>query len=282
MAASRKIFSASLVVLTSFSLLFSTSPALARKKTAEEKAQAKKERQERKEARREIREANKSIPMGKLKRNDKREDALAALIASEEKELQELIAKKGQECSDPAQPCLYDEVIKAAQLELDELKDEAARVAAKEENLCKVAKERLNARDERWTKIVNDLQPLKDRITQKKALIESLKNTKRDADKKFKDEFEQAIKANQKELETLQKEFRQKYAAAAGPSLEAVPSFNKARLKLARIQFKKGRVATLCEDPAPANNEQNAAAPPEGQDSNREPASDNNSGQGNL
>lgn len=214
-------------------------------------------------------QARAKVPENKIKKLDKKEDHLEEAIEAEEKEIAELKAKKDNECKDPSQPCLWDEVIEASQDQLDDLKKKASKVSAKKEEVCQRAMERMEERQQRWSGLVNDLQPLKDKIEQKKEVLKALIASKKDTDKNYKDDFQKAIKANREEIEQLRKELAKKYSEKAGASLARAPSFNKARLRLAHVEHKQARVKAICNE---ENNRAPASEPPKPEENQNPPA----------
>lgn len=261
----------------------------AKREEKEKKQEARREaREQRQEERREKRQAAKeerekerelkketiatdqgSVHLNALENVEENQEKQDQLIKKEQEELAYYESMKGKECTDPSKPCVWDEVIEASKAELDELKEEAARLDKREENLCKAATDRLNKRHDRWAGIVKELQPLKDEIARKEDLIETLKRTKKDTAKDHKDDFKTAIENNEKELREMKKNFRKKYAELAGPSKAYVPGFNRAKLKLARTENKMARVAAQCPQSQGVPDESSG-----GTNGSRSPASD--------
>lgn len=225
----------------------------AKKKFKEEKkriaAEQKKQRQEAADLRKEKRKIdNAPVPIAKLEKVSDKQDELEDLIDKEKKELAELEALKGKECTDASKPCTWDDVIDATKADISDLEAKASAAATTETEICNLASQRLNARDSRWSGIMNSLQPAIKQIEVSKNAIEALKRQRKDTDKAFKDNYSAAIKQAEANLEKAKQAARQQYRSLAGPAKAYVPTIAQAKLKLARTKNKMGRVSSLCAD----------------------------------
>lgn len=189
----------------------------------------------------------------RIKNLDKQQQKFAKQLMEVDTEIAYFQTQKTKECTDASKPCPWDDVIKGTQEKRDQIAAKLGNSNEKEGEVCSAKLKRLTNQNERWSKIVSELQPEKDKVNAIDEAIESLRKLKKNTDAKYKDDFQKALDQKQKERNKAQNEFRKKFEKAVGNDLKDIPDFKTAKEHLARVQKQQGEVKGICGDVVDVN-----------------------------